>query len=283
MNAKISVCVLLISLIAPLPSQGTRTKSPAWPKISKRERQRVKFQLRQLKAKDKDSGEVDVQRVAQAEAALIAMGAGVTLELLRRLDDGDQDESDAIKRVLDSVLAPEHCPLLARLVRRKEPEVRRYVVTRLARFHRPEMEPVFQEALKDRDADVVFLAALGLGGLGEFEAMQTVFDRCRRGWPEYGGLVSEVLGPVRSKKAAQWVFARIKTDDTSGWVAGLRLLRSLAPKSFKHELQAALNSEQSSVKKAAINALRVVIDGDPPLEKLTVFQAIELAKQWRQR
>lgn len=283
MNRKISITLCLIFLATPMPCQQPKSQSPAWPKITKRDRQRVKFQLRQLAAENNDGEAVAAAQIARAETALIDMGAGITLELLRQLDDEDGVKTDSIARVLDAVLAPEHSPLLARLVRRKQPEVRRYVVARLARFHASEMAPVFKEASADGDQDVVFLAALGLGGLGDFEAMQTVFDRCRRDWPQYGALVSEVLEPVRGEQAADWVFARIEPGDVSGWVSGLRLLRSLAPRSYKHKLQTALDSEQHSVKKAAINSLRVVIDGDPPLEQLSVFAAIELAQKWRKR
>ena len=44
-----------------------------------------------------------------------------------------------------------------------------------------------------------------------------------------------------------------------------------------------LDSDDNQVRVAAINALRGIVDGQGPLEELSVFGAIELAKTWRAR
>ena len=44
-----------------------------------------------------------------------------------------------------------------------------------------------------------------------------------------------------------------------------------------------LDSTDNGVRIAAINALRGVIDGAEPLERLSAFDAIEQAKAWKER
>jgi len=241
----------------------------------------MRFQVRQLDGID--GSEEEQVKAERAEAVLRGMGAGITLELLRQLDDENEDKVAALGRILDAVLTPEYGHLVARLVRRKEPDVRMYATSRLARNHQSEMTPIFREVLEDDAEDVRFYAALGLGGLEDMESMKIVFDRCRREWVRFAAVVSEVLTPARGPETADWVLAEMESGDPLAQVVGLRLLRSLAPKSYKEKLQVYLDAEQNAVKKAAINALRVVIDGEPPLEQLSVFQAIELAEKWRQR
>ena len=110
-----------------------------------------------------------------------------------------------------------------------------------------------------------------------------VFAACAEDWRSRVGIVSAVLPAARGSEGADLVLDRMPADDIAARVTGLRLLRSLAPKHYAGILAVYLDHEQSNVKKEAINALRVVVDDDPPLENLSVFQAIELAQQWRAR
>jgi len=44
-----------------------------------------------------------------------------------------------------------------------------------------------------------------------------------------------------------------------------------------------LDSGDASLKKAAINACRGIIENKPPLGNISVFDAIDLAKKWKER
>jgi len=44
-----------------------------------------------------------------------------------------------------------------------------------------------------------------------------------------------------------------------------------------------LDSTDNSIRIAAINAMRGIVDGDLPIANLPVFEAIELAKKWKER
>ena len=117
----------------------------------------------------------------------------------------------------------------------------------------------------------------------DLSGMETVFKRCSDAWRELAELVGEVLPAARSNEAADWVIGKMSRDDEQSRITGLRLLRSLAPKEYAGIVKLSLDAHQHSIKKEAINTLRVIVDGDPPLENLSVFQAIEMAKEWKAR
>ena len=42
-----------------------------------------------------------------------------------------------------------------------------------------------------------------------------------------------------------------------------------------------LDETDNSIRIEAINALRGIVDGDQPIDKLSAFQAIEVANEWK--
>ena len=250
-------------------------KPVAWPALKGTDQQKVRFLLRKLENEDPPT-------VEQAEVDLTAVGAGAAPILLRRLGDRKVDNRESVEAVLDRIVADEYTPLICNLGRKPDP-VRVWCVRRLARAGDRAMIEVLEQATEDKNEDVVFYAKLGLAGLGDLSGMETVFERCSGAWRELAELVGEVLPAARSNEAADWVLGKMSRDDEQSRITGLRLLRSLAPKEYAGIVKLSLDAHQHSIKKEAINTLRVIVDGDPPLENLSVFQAIEMAKEWKAR
>ena len=48
-------------------------------------------------------------------------------------------------------------------------------------------------------------------------------------------------------------------------------------------LRPLLDDEDNAIRVAAINALRGMVDGEPPIEDLAAFEAIEMAAAWKGR
>jgi hypothetical protein len=44
-----------------------------------------------------------------------------------------------------------------------------------------------------------------------------------------------------------------------------------------------LDDTDNSIRVAAINAMRGIVDGELPITNLPVFEAIELAKKWKEK
>lgn len=271
---------LLLALVTVAPLGHTQTSKPkpkpTWPKLSPKQAERAKLALRKLKSEDSEV-------VGEGIAKLTAIGPAAAQLLLRKLAGRDEALFEPVAETLDRVLMAEHSPLLVPLLKRRQLPLRRYVLLRLARFHDAGLKPHFQKALGDKDEDIVYHAALGLAGVGDFAGLDTILARCREDWAGSREIVAEVLEPARSSAAAKALSHRMGDADTTGKVTILRLMRSLCPRELAGLLKTHLDTSQHSIKKAAINALRAVVDGDAPLEKLSVFQAIEHAKKWKAR
>lgn len=269
--------LLAAVLCGAVPAQSTKpTSKPTWPKLSASEAAKARGWIRRLDVDDEDA-------IATVEHDLVALGAGVAREVVRELDAKDDESRELAARVLDRVLEPQHAPLLEPLLEQREVHARRYASLRIARFHAKDSEPALRDALEDEDADVAFHAALGLAGLGDLEQLDAVYERCNDDWREIGDVVTEVLAPLRSSEATAWVRKRLMSADDRGKVTCLRLMRSLCTRELAGLIAIHLDSEQAAIKKEAINALRVVVDGDPPIENLSSFDAITMAQKWKER
>ena len=231
--------------------------------------------------------QLDAEEPAAVDAAaadLAGLGAGVAPYLLTRLADRKPTAPARIRAILHEVVAPAHAPLVAEKATSKSPLVREWVVEFLALQHDPRWREQLTKAAKDKSDDIVFRAQLGLAGLRDTDALAAVFERCaKEDWREHAEFVARCLEPARSREMAQWLVDHMPRDDEHARIVGLRLMRSLAPKDYAGVIATFLDAEQHAVKKEAINALRAVVDGDEPLENLSVFQAIDQAKKWRER
>jgi hypothetical protein len=262
--------------LAPMsPAQETPAR-PSWPPLPAAQAERAKQLFANLAGNAKELH-------AGAETELQAMGAAAAPLLMARLSDHATNINAPLLRVLQRVTEPAHAPLLAREATSRKTVLRRFAYQRLAVFHQADLAPVFRAALRDRDEEVVFAAQLGLAGLGELEFMEAVFARCMKQWNEVAPLATAALAGARGEAATRWTLERMATGGTQATVAGLRLLRTLGVREATSGIAPFLDSEQHNIKKEAINALRAIVDGAPPLDELSVFDAIELAKEWKKR
>jgi hypothetical protein len=145
-----------------------------------------------------------------------------------------------------------------------------------------EMRPVFESMLKDKDEETVFFSQLGLLALKQREALAPVLAYAKAHWAASAPLVAEALAPARSRELGEAVFEAIANAPAVDQMNGLRLARYLMVKDQAMLLRRYLEAGENTVKREAVNAARV-LHGEPPIENLNVFQAIEHAKQWLQK
>ncbi|MBK8974563.1 MAG: hypothetical protein IPM29_01420 [Planctomycetes bacterium] len=274
-----------LAALLPVAAPGAQDPTPpkpderpvAWPKLGANDELRIKRELRQL-------GDADPEVAAAAEAGLVEHGAGVAPYVIRRLDDTEVANVPALRRVLDTVVDWQYLPLVVKRADDKSVELRRWVVRWLARAHDERAAAVLRAASTDADPQIAFCAVVGRLGLGDADALEPVLRACSGGdWREQVSLCAEVLPAVRGARFADALIQRIADQDELTRVAGLRLLRYLAPASHARLVATFLNASEHGVKKAAINALRVIVDGAAPMEELSVFQAIDMANAWKER
>lgn len=247
-------------------------KAEAWPTLAEAHREKVLPLLELLKKPGTPQQE-------SAHKQLLAMGAGAVPLILQQIKDKNDAGNTPFFALLDVLLEKQHAPLMVAEAKKPRVELRRYLTMRLCRFGDASLQPAFASMRKDKDAATAFYAELGLLGSKQRDALQPVLDYTRTHWSEVGAIVAEALAGARSADCGTWVFEAIGKAPPVEQMAGLRLLRHLMVKDQSMLLRSYLESADHTVKREAINTARA-LHGEAPIENLSVFQAIEQAKQW---
>jgi hypothetical protein len=256
-----------------------KTVVPRWPELSKADRTLGRKWLKLLASKKEKTRQ-------KATDELLALGVGMGDLMFKRMTDSPRNFNEQIVFVLEQILKPSHSALIALHASHKSTFARRYVFKKLAMFGQNGLTPVFKKARKDKDIEVSYYASLGLVKTAhDFDALDQIFKRCEEEWGEIGDEVSRYLADSRSEKFRPWIHKKLASKEITEHIALLRVMRSIAPKESKSLVRRFLDSEHSILKKEAINTLRVIVDGKKPipLKKITVFQIIKMAKEWKAR
>ena len=280
-----STCRLTVLLAGTLAAAGAAqdpaakdqpAKATEWPPLKSDEQERVMNQLVQFRK--------EPQFHADAQKALVEIGPAAVPLLFLQLNDLPKNVNTQICGALDQIIGPQHSALLAREAKKPKVALRRYVLRRLCAFHDPDLLPVLRAAQKDADPEVQLYASVGLLAQKQQEGVDLVWKRAQKDWASVRELCAQVLPAGRSAEAAKLVLAVVQVPKAqpAEIAGGLRLLRSLMPPSCAGLIRSYLDAEDTIVKKEAVNAMRA-IHGQAPLEDLAVFQAIEMAKEWKSK
>jgi hypothetical protein len=249
----------------------------AWPALSTADRERALTLTGQFKKED------EALR-SSARDELVKMGAAATPILFQKVGDAEKELAlnEQLYPVFDATLTAEHRGLMAEQAKKKKLELRKYLLRRLCLMADPAMKATFEPYRNDADETVKLHANLGLAAIKDGEALLVVLEMTRKAWADHVDLVKQALPPARSSECAAVVWDFMQKENHETKAAGLRLLRYVATEKEKSAIQGLLTSEDHGVVKEAINALRV-IHGMEPLEKLSAFDAIGMAKEWQSK
>ena len=259
----------------PPAAQDTKGKLGEWPPLKDTDTERVLGLIGQFRKPNPQLGD-------EAKKQLIQLGDPAMPLLMQNVSDRADNVNAQLVAVLDEVLGKQHAALMARETKKPRIELRRYLTRRLCRFGDPDMVPIFDSLQKDKDEATVFFAQLGLLAQKRKDALAPVLTYTKTRWNDVGALVAEVLTPARSQELGDAVFEAIAKAPAVDQMAGLRLLRHLMVKEQAVILRRYLEASEHTVKREAVNTARA-LHGEPPIENLSVFQAIEHAKQWLQK
>ena len=257
------------------PAEKAPARLEEWPELAKPQKDRALALCGQFQKDDE-------KLHAQATEELLALGAGAAPLLFQRVSDRPENRNEHLFAVFDSMLDRRHSALMARQCKKPQIELRRYLIRRLCAFAEIELLPVLKAHAGDKDAATAFFASLGMLALKQKDAVAPVLAYTKTRWDEAGDVVAAVLTTARSDEVGGWLWDAIADARPTDQMAGLRLLRYAAPRQQASRLRPYLESPDHTVKKEAVNTARV-LHGEAPLENLSVFQAIELSKQWLQK
>lgn len=259
-----------------------------WPALDKKLREQVSTDISRLrKARTPEMAD-------QARDALILLGASIAPELLPVL--GKETDEAALKRVRTVLLAitgAAHTRCLARHFEDKSSAVRVFALERAAAFPdagiRESAERAYAKstdaAAKGKaEASEVYAAALALTSSGSIGGLELLFERSLKDWGTQGAPIRIALEAVRGPDATKLALERLARTDRDGQISALNLLGGCGTRELSSlPIRPFLDSEDNGLRIAAINALRGIVDREPPIDKLSVFDAIEMAKKWKAR
>jgi hypothetical protein len=255
------------------------------------------------KPADAEQVKTDIERVVRASApgmaegghdGLVAAGAsGVPLVLERYGRERDEDAKKRLFDILVETTGAEHTRLLAKEFGSKLVPVRTFALWRAARFPDVEIKKDADAAwlrvskMGDKaDAEERYAAALCAASVGSIVGLPALWDATTtpKEWDKKKGELRAALEGARGKEATTWVLAKLDDKaDRKVKVAVLRMLAGCGDKDSAGRVKPFLSDEDNSIRVAAINALRGIVDGDPPIENLSAFEAIEQANKWKGR
>lgn len=291
---------LLLLLAAPLPGQARLPEDPApavvdpddpeapirleaWPEPE--DPKALRTELGRLrKARTEEMGE-------EARLALIELGDAAGPQLIDALGRERSPEArERIEAVLDAVTDARHTRLLAEHFEARGLAVRTWCLRRVAGLPDAGVREQAEAALRaaegrkrDRDAEEVWAAAACATSTGSLAGLELLIEDSRENWKRHGELAHLALTQVRGPEATRRV-AKLLEGDRAEKVTGLRLLAACGDAEEAVPLvRPLLDQTDNSLLVGAINALRGIVDGEPPLGRLSTFEAIERAQKWKAR
>ena len=255
----------------------------AWPEL--RDEARVEKDVARLRAAETEA------MGQQAGEALIADGAMVAPLLLRGLSrELKEDARERITAVLEAVVGAPHTRLLGEWFDDRSAVVRVWTRRKAARYADPGLRERAQAAwakvqkLGERaEPEEVSVTALLLTSTGDLSQLERVIARAQERWVQESTLLREVFASLRGSQVGGLLGAGLKDAPRQRASTLLRLLAAAGTRDQLSFVAPYLEQNDNTLRVDAINACRAIVDGDPPLDRLAVFEAIEMAKKWKER
>lgn len=254
----------------------------AWPKPQKKEQITTDLD-RVVKASIPEMAEGGHQ-------GLVAEGTAAVPFVLERYGREKDDEVLArLKAVLMEITKPEQTRLLAQDFAHKDVLHRTFALWRCAAWPDAQIKPLAEAAWakvvkqgEKADADERYAAALCTTASGSLAAFDAVFEIAQKSWAKKGGELRIALEAVRGPEPTKTLLGRLG-GERKAKIAALKMLAGCGDKSAVGPLKPLLDDTDNEIRVVTINALRGVVDGDSPLDQLSAFESIEMAKKWKER
>ena len=256
-------------------------KLKAWPKPkSQAELKDQVARLRQERSQDV---------AAEAHEALVSIGSSAAPLLIRSLGkEKSKDARERIRFALANILDQQHSRLVAEFFGDKSIDVRVWSLITVSRTPDPGLQKTVQGhwntlAKRGDKAEEVerYAAGLCLLSVQDSRGLEPVFSATISHWKERAAQIRGVLNGLRSAALDEALLNRLKADDRKQQSAALRLIAAGGTKATLSAVAPFLDSGDPTLRVDAINACRVLVAGEPPLDRISVFEAIELAKAWK--
>lgn len=296
MKPVLLACVVIATLPAlwaqdkPTGGETPQVQAPAepvrlseWPKPASKDQLLTEVE-RLVKARTEEMGTL------AHEALLKAGDAAVPFLLDRFGKEKDEGAHERMRALLIELIKPEHTRLLAKRFASPQLHERSMAMWRAGLYNDKEIRTAAEAAWtkvekqgEKADEFERYAAALVVTSSGSMKGLGALMEIAQQRWDKYGQEIHAALRGVRGPEATAIVSKGLAEAERKPKVAALRLLAGCGDKSATSSIRPLLDSDDNSIRVAAINALRGIVDGEAPLPELSSFEAIEMAKKWKAR
>lgn len=251
------------------------------------------------KPKNKEQLQTDIERLIKAAIPEMAEGgrqgllsegtAAVPFMLERYGRERNEDALKRMKEVMIAITKPEQTHLLAKDFTSRDLQHRVFALWRTAAFPDPVNKAAAEAAWakvqkqgEKAEPDEHYAAALCATSTGSLLALEAIFEYETKSWAKKGAEMRVALEAVRGPEATAIVVPKLELERKFR-LGALRMLAGCGDKTVAPRMRPLLDETDNELRVLAINALRGIIDGDAPLDQLSAFEAIEMAKKWKAR
>jgi HEAT repeat protein len=283
--------ILMAWLVAAMPAVLQDSKKPvaskpaaAWPKIEGPRALEVGKLIDELKrAATEDHVTNYVDKIADFGPSAVPL----LFESLSRQKAVPEDElpTDAkrLLQALDQTVKKTDAPCLVAECLHRHALIRRFALRKCTEYAVSDALKNAMKCLKDPDDNVQFEAALCCAALGSTLGFDILHKVARDQWPLFGARIRAATEKARSEEATVRCTPGLAATEWQDICASLRLLAGWGTQACVRNIAKHLDSTDHRVKEDAINALRGIVDHEPPIEKLSAFDLAELANAWRKK
>jgi len=276
------------------PDDGHTQKRPqeeqkkAFDRLKSPDKKKLQAAIRLIEKGDPEEGEI-AAGIAQAKE-LGEAAIPLLLTSVSRLEKAERVEH--LWTCLDALLHDGHLHLAWDLRKKKSPLVLDvYMLRRYSDASRKDSRMFLEEqlALLEKEKEEARKKALhyeiarGLAFRGQADQLDAIDAVIQADWltraqelrADFAGINRKPL----AEKAAEYLQRRPRKEK----IASLHLFELFGEKEQAKKLLHFLSESDTSIRLAAIDACRVVVDGEPPLNKPSMTEIIERAESWKSR
>jgi HEAT repeat protein len=222
---------------------------------------------------------------AEVLARIGALGEGIVPFVMevtpQYLEAGRFDD---LQKLLTGTLTDADLNLAWKLLKKKSPEpLRAHLTRRWADSTREDAVAFLTPLLKDESPAVAYEAARGLLRRNDRAGLPIVQEAMRSRWTQEAARLRADFAGLERGPLADLPRESLNSTKLPERLLGLRLFELFGVKEQAKLLLPMLSESDTTLRLAAIDACRVVIGGEPPLEKPSMTQIIEHAELWKKK
>jgi len=189
-----------------------------------------------------------------------------------------------VEMLLTGALTDADLHLAWKLLKKKSPEpLRAHLTRRYADSAREDAVPFLTPLLKDEMPPVAYEAARGLLRRNDRAGLPLVLEAMRTRWTKEAAVLRADFAGLERGPLADVPREHLNSTKLPERLLGLRLFELFGVKEQAKLLLPMLSESDTNLRLAAIDACRVVIGGEAPLEKPSMTQIIEHAEIWKKK